>query len=618
MLLSKKHRKEIENLLLEGAKLKAIRYIQAYVMPDISKAVDLAEEIDKTIDADATLKKLNEKLTIQNYELALKEAELEQSNRQLKLSAKRLLNSQREITQSQELINSINTNLTEGIYRSHAVGGLVYVNQSFVKMFGYDSVEEMLQVPSRKLYANPSSRKGGAATEIVKDKTSSSKEVLFRRKDGSTFWGLNSYYLTIDEKGEAVFDGAIRDITEDKKIQKKIVESQRLLESINTNLSEGIYRSYKKGGLIYVNKAFAKMFGYESPEEILRIKSINLYASPTSREEPIHLTSLDEDRSNEETLFKRKDGSTFWGLNTYLVTTDEEGNEVYDGAVRDITDQKIYQEKLNKLNSELLKRNEELAKQEKELEESNDALRSNTESLVKTLDELSDRNFELDQLVYKTSHDLRSPLRSVLGLVNLYKLERQNTNSEYIDKIENRILKMDEFINSMLNYSRASRLGVINEIVDIQALIDESIEGLEFLEGFNKMKINTKVTGDVSKLILDKLRLKIVLGNILSNAFKYRNQELETNLLSINIKILKTKVSLIFEDNGIGISEEYLGKVFDMFYRASEQSDGSGLGMYIVKQCIDRLGGTIDIESELGEGTKITIEIPLMKMTETK
>ncbi len=209
-------------------------------------------------------------------------------------------------------------------------------------------------------------------------------------------------------------------------------------------------------------------------------------------------------------------------------------------------------------------------------------------------------------------------MRSVLGLVNLYKLEHQNTNSEYIDKIENRILKMDEFINSMLNYSRASRLGVINEIVDIQALINESIEGLEFLEGFNKMNINTKVTGDVSKLILDKLRLKIVLGNILSNAFKYRNQELETNLLSINIKILKTKISWIFEDNGIGISEEYLGKVFDMFYRASEQSDGSGLGMYIVKQCIDRLGGTIDIESELGEGTKITIEIPLMKMTETE
>lgn len=615
MVLAKKHQKHIENLLLEGAKLKAVRYIQEHVIPDISKAVELAEEIDKTIDADATLKKLNEKLIIQNRELAKKEKQLEQSNKELKLSAKRLFNSQKEIAQSQELINSINTNLSEGIYRSHAVGGLVYVNQSFVKLFGYNSVSEMLEVPSRELYANPSSRKG-LTKDIVKDKSRSNQEVLYKRKDGSTFWGLNSYYLTIDEKGEAVFDGAIRDITEEKEIQKKIYESQRLLESINTNLSEGIYRSYKKGGLIYVNKAFAKMFGYSSPEEILQIKSINLYASPTSREEPIHIMSKDEDRSNEETLFKRKDGSTFWGLNTYLITTDEEGNEVYDGAVRDITEEKIYQEKLNKLNEELLKRNEELAKQEKELEESNDALRANSESLVKTLDELSDRNFELDQLVYRTSHDLRSPLRSVLGLVNLYKLESDNADSEFIDKIEDRILKMDEFIKSMLNYSRAGRMGIKNEIVDIEALIKESIEGLEFLEGFKRMKITTKIAGKTEDLITDHLRLKIILGNILSNAIKYRNQELETNKLFIKIKILKTKASLVFEDNGIGISDEYLGKVFDMFYRATEQSDGSGLGMYIVKQSIDRLGGTIDIQSKLGEGTKIAIELPLREVEE--
>ncbi|WP_185153680.1 PAS domain-containing sensor histidine kinase [Fulvivirga lutimaris] len=613
--MAKKHQKYIENLLLEGAKLKAVRYIQEHVVPDISKAVELAEEIDNTIDADATLKKLNEKLVIQNNELAKKEKQLEQSNKQLKLSAKRLFNSQREIAQSQELINSINTNLSEGIYRSHAVGGLVYVNQSFVKLFGYDSVSEMLETPSIELYANPTSRKG-LTKDIVKDKSRSNQEVLYKRKDGSTFWGLNSYYLTIDEKGEAVFDGAIRDITEEKKIQKKIYESQRLLESINTNLSEGIYRSYKKGGLIYVNKAFAKMFGYSSPEEILRIKSINLYAVPTSREEPIHIMSKDEERSNEETLFKRKDGSTFWGLNTYLITTDEDGNEVYDGAVRDITEEKIYQEKLNKLNEELLKRNQELAQQEKELEESNDALRANSESLVKTLDELSDRNFELDQLVYRTSHDLRSPLRSVLGLVNLYKLESPTAKLEFIDKIEDRILKMDEFIKSMLNYSRASRMGIKNEVVDIGALIKENIEGLEFLEGFKRMKITTKITGDTSTLITDQLRLKIILGNILSNAIKYRNQELCTNKLSIKIKILKTKATLVFEDNGIGISEEYLGKVFDMFYRATEQSDGSGLGMYIVKQSIDRLGGTIDIQSKLGEGTKIEIELPLRTLDE--
>ena len=134
---------------------------------------------------------------------------------------------------------------------------------------------------------------------------------------------------------------------------------------------------------------------------------------------------------------------------------------------------------------------------------------------------------------------------------------------------------------------------------------------MEFLDGFKNMKITTKIKGDASRIITDHLRLKIVLGNILSNAIKYRNPDLEVNKLDIEISVLKTKVKIIFADNGIGISKEYLDKVFDMFYRATEQSDGSGLGMYIVKQSIDRLGGQIEIESKLGVGTKLTSNLPI-------
>lgn len=601
--IPKKHSKHVEELILSGNKIQAIRYLQNELNIDIDKAVDYIETIDTEENINEKLKKLNDQLIEQNAELAKKEKELQKSHDEL-------LSSQKEITQSKELITSINTNLSEGIYRSHAVGGLVYVNQSFVRLFGYDSVEEMLKVPSKELYANPSSRKG-LTKAIVKDKSRSNVEVLYKRKDGSTFWGLNSYFLTLDDKGQAVFDGAIRDITEEKKIQRKIIESQKLLEAINANLSEGIYRSHKKGGLIYVNQAFAKMFGYKSPEEILSVKSINLYANPSSREEPIQSIKDDKSRSNEETLFKRKDGSTFWGLNTYRLTKDEDGNEIYDGAVRDITEQKEYQGKLNALNAELLKRNQELAQQEKELEESNEALRANSLSLVNTLEELSDRNFELDQLVYRTSHDLRSPLRSILGLVNLYKLENGEENNDYVQKIEDRILKMDEFIKSMLNYSRSSRMNLKPEKVDIKALIDESIEGLEFLEGFKNMQITTKTSGDIDKIVTDYMRIKIVIGNIMSNAIKYRNPDLDKNKLDISISVLKNKVKIVFEDNGIGISKDYLSKVFDMFYRATEQSDGSGLGMYIVKQSIEKLSGTIDIESDLGVGTKITINLPI-------
>ena len=604
MVFSETDKKKIVRLLSSGHKLEAVRAIQQEFGYDLESAFVLAEQWNEHINTDHTVHDLNQQLLQQNQELARKEKELKKTNKQLRAS-------QREIKETQELLTSINTNLSEGIYRSHATGGLVYVNQAFVKLFGYDSEADMLNTPSKELYANPNSRQGLTET-IIKDKSRSNVEVLYKRKDGSTFWGRNSYFLTFDSDGHAIFDGAIMDITEEKEAQKKILESQRLLESINTNLSEGIYRSKKKGGLVYANKAFAKMFGYTSVDEILSVKSINLYADPKTREEPINPHKDDKDRSNEETLFKRKDGSTFWGLNTYLVTVDEDGNEVYDGAVRDITEEKIYQQKLNRLNEELLKRNSELARQERQLEESNEALRAQSDNLVETLEELSDRNFELDQLVYRTSHDLRSPLRSILGLVNLYKLENSE-ESEHVSKIEDRIVKMDDFIKSMLDYSRASRMGVKNTLVDVEQLINESIEDLEFLDGFRNMDISVATTGDTEKLYVDKLRLKIVLGNILSNAIKYRNPDLDVNKLDIHITIEEDMVRMEFSDNGIGISKEYLAKVFDMFYRATEQSDGSGLGMYIVKQSVERLNGEIMIDSELGVGTKITINLPLGK-----
>ncbi len=609
MPIKKNVLKHLEKLLHEGLQIQAVRYLEKQKYK-LEEAIKIVEELDIKLGITETQRRLNETLIKRNNELAIKERALQKSNNELKESAEKLIESQQKIAENEELINSINTNLTEGIYRSHAIGGLVYANQSFVKMFGYDSVDEMLSIPSHEMYANPDSRKG-LTEEILKDKSRSNNEVLYKRKDGSTFWGLNSYFLTLDENGDAVFDGAIRDITEEKKIRKKIYESQRLLESINTNLSEGIYRSYSKGGLVYVNEAFAKMFGYDSPEEILTIKSIELYANATSREEPVKTLNEDRNRSNEETLFKRKDGSTFWGLNTYRITTDGEGEEVYDGAVRDITEQKVYQEELNKLNKELLQRNQTLAIQEMELEASNEELVSNSESLVKTLEELSDRNFELDQLVYRTSHDLRSPLRSVLGLVNLFKLEAEDEPHEYIQKIESSILKMDEFIKSMLDYSRTSRMGVKNKVINIKELIDEIISGLEFLEGYKTMKITTTITGSKDTFVVDPLRLRIVIGNILSNAIKYRNAKLKQNLLDIDIKISKKQAHLTFKDNGIGISKKYLTKVFDMFYRATEQSDGSGLGMYIVKQSIDKMDGTINIDSRLGKGTEIKIELPI-------
>ena len=170
--------------------------------------------------------------------------------------------------------------------------------------------------------------------------------------------------------------------------------------------------------------------------------------------------------------------------------------------------------------------------------------------------------------------------------------------------------KMDEFIKSMLDFSRANRLDLINEVINFSDVITSSITDLEYLDGFRDFKIIENYNGNLKRVKIDKLRLSIVFSNLISNAFKYRNRKAKLSFLKINVSYTNRIMLIVFEDNGIGIAKKYLNNVFDMFFRATEKSDGSGLGMYIVKQAVDKLRGTVTIESKLKVGTTVTIKIP--------
>ena len=448
-----------------------------------------------------------------------------------------------------------------------------------------------------------------AIQRVLTTKKPESREYLREKSNGEKGW-FSAHVAFFEYQNRPSVILLSRDITENKLAQAEILESQKLLASINQNISEGLYRSYAKGGLVYVNQSFADMFGYDTIQEMLKINSSDMYANPVDREGLVDLGIGNKLVSNEEVLFKRKDGSTFWGLDSYLLTSDQDGNIIFDGAIRDISKQKNYAEQLKKLNEELISQNKVLALKEQELETFNEELISNRDNLVNILEELSDRNFELDQLVYKTSHDLRAPLRSVLGLTNLYHLEVKNPPNSYVKKIEERIHKMDDFIKSMLDYSRAGRLNVEYTEIDIASLINDCVSDLEFLEGFNTVRITTEINNNGLAVMTDELRLRIILSNIISNAFKYRNQKIKDSVLIILVNVSETEINISIQDNGIGIAKKYVSKVFDMFYRATEKSDGSGLGMYIVKQSVDKLEGNISVESKKGKGTVFRIGLP--------
>lgn len=225
-------------------------------------------------------------------------------------------------------------------------------------------------------------------------------------------------------------------------------------------------------------------------------------------------------------------------------------------------------------------------------------------------DELIKTNKEVDSLVYSVSHNLRAPLMSVLGLINLAKRE---DNIEILHRfhhmMEDTILKLDDTLKEILDYSKNARLEPQLSRIDLQQLIQETLEKMQFMPGFARMNIQVSIK-DEAELHTDYYRMSVILNNLISNAIKYQDQRKDKPMLHISGSVKSDGVNLKFEDNGIGIDSKLVSKIFNMFFRANTEKDGSGLGLYIVKEAVEKLQAKIDIKSELGIGTTFVLEIP--------
>ncbi|HEY0656765.1 MAG TPA: MASE1 domain-containing protein [Chryseosolibacter sp.] len=231
------------------------------------------------------------------------------------------------------------------------------------------------------------------------------------------------------------------------------------------------------------------------------------------------------------------------------------------------------------------------------------------EKLQKTNHELSKRNTELDNFVYSVSHDLRAPIASVLGLINLARKDGNLAMKDvYLEMIQKSANQQDHFIREILDQSRNSRLEIKREEIFFEPIIEET---------FNQLKFATATGQHVERIVTvkqdqpfhsDKWRLKVILNNIISNSIRYRNGK--DPVIKVNVAVNPDGALVEIEDNGKGIAEEHLNKVCNMFYRATDDGAGSGLGLYIVKETIDKLNGSMKIDSQVGRGTMVSVNIP--------
>jgi signal transduction histidine kinase len=224
--------------------------------------------------------------------------------------------------------------------------------------------------------------------------------------------------------------------------------------------------------------------------------------------------------------------------------------------------------------------------------------------------DLETANNELDKFVYSVSHDLRAPIASIMGLIEVLKLEGETSNlPEYLNMMEESLQRQDSYIKKIISITKNKRLESQVVKVDFNNMVTGLLTDLQFN---NKAKpITFKKNVQYDGFYVDETRLRIILNNLVSNAIEYCDVEKQTPYIKISSYLENNNVCIEVKDNGVGIKEEDQKKVFNMFYSGTNSKNGSGLGLYIVKDTIARMqGASIFIESKYQEGTSFKITIP--------
>ncbi len=231
-------------------------------------------------------------------------------------------------------------------------------------------------------------------------------------------------------------------------------------------------------------------------------------------------------------------------------------------------------------------------------------------------DQLTRLNAELDIFVSRTSHDLRSPLTSIVALVHIIKEEQDAAKrGDYLEMQRRTLHRLNVLITDILDFSRNKRTRLVFEPVDFTELLNSALQDHRFSDGSEHIERIAEVKQE-EIFISDKSRINMILYNLISNALKYHDKDKDNSFLKVLINASHKEAEIKVIDNGTGIDKDELKSIFKMFYQASKTAKGTGLGLYIVSEAVKKLGGTIKVDSVLTEGTTFTVLIPNHEKTE--
>jgi len=484
---------------------------------------------------------------------------------------------------SNERYEFITKATNDAIWDWNMVTDELYWSEGHEKLFGYKDSEGKMNINSAMNRIHPED-KDAVSTSLkhqLNNPESNYWEAEYRyiKNNRDIAYVFDRGYIIYDEERKPIrMVGAMHDITERKMAEDTLALSERKFRSLIENAMDTVIVMDGKGDIVFASDSITRITGFATKE--IFGHSANEYVHPDDiPAAQNHFMSLAATPGKSAIVIQRilkTDGTYIW---CECVVT----NLLHDPAVRGMVS------------------NFREITERKEAEES---LKANNAELKKS-------NMELDKFVYSVSHDLRAPLCSMLGLVEYSGGE--TTDPEmlgYLGILKENIKKLDGFILDILDYSRNARVEVRKEEVNFRKMLEDITGNLKFM-GSNNRAVDIQLSiNDETLFYSDNYRVGVVFNNLVSNAIRYQDPETKTPTVNIKIDTSHSGASIVVSDNGIGINKEFHEKIFDMFYRVSEKSVGSGLGLYIVKEAIDTLKGTINFESEPGKGTTFNIHIP--------
>jgi PAS domain S-box-containing protein len=469
-------------------------------------------------------------------------------------------------------------NVKDTIFVFDTIGKITYWNEGAEQTFGYSS-KEMLGKNFDILY--PEIDKPKLAKEIkqiVNGNLSNWRSRLITRND-KIIYSDNTTSLLSNDKGDIIgFIRVVKDISESVKFGEQQKETVAMLNSIFNNVVQSIIlvdsQFRVKAFNVFANKQCIQLMGLELQENRTFLDYLTLEVKDQFLAE--FEKALNNKTVQWEMGLRFSSSSVFWFGMSLSPVADEAGNvlgvciSMIDVSARKSADEKFQGQFL----------------------------------------EIENTNKELDRLIKILSHDLRAPMNSVNGLISLAKDEKDPEEfRNYLNMMEKSLKKLETFTNDIIS-SLKNRSVVKFESYSLNELVAEVIDELKFADGASSIQISNEIKNQIETNI-DPTKIRIILSNLISNAIRYHDDSKAEKFIRINAVKHPLLLEISVEDNGRGIAIENQQRIFDPYFTIGNHLESNGLGLSNVKDTVQKLRGTIDLDSELGKGSIFRIDIPI-------